>query len=130
MQRFATTLFRYGRDRRGQQAAAVAVVQLGAAKRSREGIDRTCDLRVDDHPEPIMELRRLLTLWSRSRRASVRRRGRFRSVAVGRTEGPGPALVLARPRCCAVWWPAVGGKEKEAVDDCLGDVCDPSVARA
>jgi uncharacterized Ntn-hydrolase superfamily protein len=52
-----------GGDRRGQQAAALVVEQLGAAARSREGIDRTCDLRVDDHPEPIVELRRLLTLW-------------------------------------------------------------------
>lgn len=52
-----------GGDRRGQQAAALIVEQLGAVERSREGIDRTCDLRVDDHPEPIVELRRLLTLW-------------------------------------------------------------------
>src|SRR3954468_701458 len=54
-----------GGDRRGQQAAALVVEQLGAAERSREGIDRICDLRVDDHPEPIVELRRLLTLWRR-----------------------------------------------------------------
>lgn len=52
-----------GGDRRGQQAAALVVEQLGAAERSREGIDRICDLRVDDHSEPIVELRRLLTLW-------------------------------------------------------------------
>jgi uncharacterized Ntn-hydrolase superfamily protein len=52
-----------GGDRRGQQAAALVVEELGAAARSREGIDRTCDLRVDDHPEPIIELRRLLTVW-------------------------------------------------------------------
>ena len=52
-----------GGDRRGQQAAALVVEQLGAAARSREGIDRVCDLRVDDHPDPIVELRRLITLW-------------------------------------------------------------------
>jgi uncharacterized Ntn-hydrolase superfamily protein len=52
-----------GGDRRGQQAAALVVEQLGAAERTPEGIDRVCDLRVDDHPEPIAELRRLLTLW-------------------------------------------------------------------
>jgi uncharacterized Ntn-hydrolase superfamily protein len=56
---------RAGGDRRGQQAAALVVEQLGAGARSREGIDRTCDLRVDDHPEPIVELRRLLALWRR-----------------------------------------------------------------
>ena len=52
-----------GGDRRGQQAAALVVEQLGAAERSRERVDPICDLRVDDHPEPIAELRRLLTLW-------------------------------------------------------------------
>ncbi len=54
-----------GGDRRGQQAAALVVEQLGAAERSTEGIDRICDLRVDDHQEPVIELRRLLTLWRR-----------------------------------------------------------------
>jgi uncharacterized Ntn-hydrolase superfamily protein len=60
-----------GGDRRGQQAAALVVEQLGAAERSREGIDRVCDLRVDDHHEPIVELRRLLTVW-RQRQAERR----------------------------------------------------------
>ena len=52
-----------GGDRRGQQAAALVVERAGEASRSREGIDRICDLRVDDHPEPIVELRRLVTIW-------------------------------------------------------------------
>jgi uncharacterized Ntn-hydrolase superfamily protein len=52
-----------GGDRRGQQAAALVVEELGAAERVREGVDRICDLRVDDHGEPIAELRRLLSLW-------------------------------------------------------------------
>jgi uncharacterized Ntn-hydrolase superfamily protein len=52
-----------GGDRRGQQAAALVVERAGEASRSREGIDRICDLRVDDHPEPIVELRRLVAIW-------------------------------------------------------------------
>jgi uncharacterized Ntn-hydrolase superfamily protein len=52
-----------GGDRRGQQAAALVVERAGDASRSPEGLDRICDLRVDDHPEPIVELRRLLTIW-------------------------------------------------------------------
>lgn len=52
-----------GGDVRGQQSAAVVVERLGAAARSREGIDRICDLRVEDHPQPIAELRRLVGLW-------------------------------------------------------------------
>jgi uncharacterized Ntn-hydrolase superfamily protein len=54
-----------GGDRRGQQSAAVVVERAGAAAESREGVDRICDLRVEDHPGPIAELRRLVVLWTR-----------------------------------------------------------------
>jgi uncharacterized Ntn-hydrolase superfamily protein len=53
-----------GGDKRGQQSAAVVVERSGARTESREGIDRICDLRVEDHPEPIVELRRLLGIWT------------------------------------------------------------------
>jgi uncharacterized Ntn-hydrolase superfamily protein len=52
-----------GGDVRGQQSAALVVERTGAGDVSREGIDRTCDLRVDDHPAPIDELGRLVGLW-------------------------------------------------------------------
>jgi uncharacterized Ntn-hydrolase superfamily protein len=49
-----------GGDRRGQQAAALYVAKSGG---SYDGlIDRAIDLRVDDHPEPVTELRRLVHL--------------------------------------------------------------------
>lgn len=63
-----------GGDVRGQQSAAVVVERAGAAAESREGLDRVCDLRVDDHPEPIAELRRLLgvhLVWDALRRATA-----------------------------------------------------------
>lgn len=63
-----------GGDSRGQQSAAVVVERSGAAAESREGVDRVCDLRVDDHPEPIVELRRLLGIhlvWDALRRATA-----------------------------------------------------------
>jgi uncharacterized Ntn-hydrolase superfamily protein len=63
-----------GGDSRGQQSAAVVVERLGAASEFRDGLDRVCDLRVDDHAEPIAELRRLLGIhivWEALRRASV-----------------------------------------------------------
>ncbi len=49
-----------GGDRRGQQSAALFIVQLrgGAADYS----DVAEDLRVNDHPTPLVELRRLLTI--------------------------------------------------------------------
>jgi len=65
-----------GGDRRGQQSAAILVERLGAAEETREGIDRVVDLRVDDHAEPITELRRLLDIhlrWDALRLAAVRR---------------------------------------------------------
>jgi uncharacterized Ntn-hydrolase superfamily protein len=64
-----------GGDSRGQQSAAVVVERSGAAAEWRDGLDRVCDLRVDDHPQPIAELRRLLGLhliWDALRRASAR----------------------------------------------------------
>jgi uncharacterized Ntn-hydrolase superfamily protein len=63
-----------GGDRRGQQSAAVVVERVGARSESREGIDRICDLRVEDHATPIAELRRLVTIWTgweAARRAST-----------------------------------------------------------
>ncbi|HEY7726914.1 MAG TPA: DUF1028 domain-containing protein [Candidatus Eisenbacteria bacterium] len=52
---------RAGGDIRGQQSAAILIV-----KGSRSGEpwgDRVMDLRVEDHPRPIQELRRLIALW-------------------------------------------------------------------
>ena len=49
-----------GGDRRGRQSAAVLVVRQGGGYGGFS--DRYIDLRVDDHPEPIDELKRLLTL--------------------------------------------------------------------
>jgi uncharacterized Ntn-hydrolase superfamily protein len=50
---------RAGGDRRGRQSAAVLVVREGAGY----GFDDVAvDLRVDDHPDPVTELARLLAL--------------------------------------------------------------------
>jgi len=48
-----------GGDLRGMQAAALVVV---AAGRHPPGQGRRIDVRVDDHPEPLVELRRLVAL--------------------------------------------------------------------
>ena len=52
-----------GGDKRGQQSAALLIVQErgGYAGMS----DLVCDLRVDDHPHPVDELRRLYGLHDR-----------------------------------------------------------------
>lgn len=54
-----------GGDSRGQQSAAIVVERTGAAAEGREGVDRICDLRVEDHEEPIVELRRVFGIWER-----------------------------------------------------------------
>ncbi len=57
-----------GGDSRGKQAAALLVVQAGAGYAGLT--DRLVDLRVDDHAEPVQELRRLLAIWRRWRERS------------------------------------------------------------
>ncbi len=49
-----------GGDIRGKQSAALVVV--GAKSTGRSWQDRIFDVRVDDHPQPLDELRRLVTL--------------------------------------------------------------------
>lgn len=54
-----------GGDVRGQQSAAVYVERPGAGVETGELVDRVVDLRVDDHEQPIVELRRLLEIQLR-----------------------------------------------------------------
>lgn len=49
-----------GGDSRGQQSAAILIVREGGGYSG--GNDRWIDLRIDDHPSPIEELRRLVML--------------------------------------------------------------------
>jgi len=49
-----------GGDRRGRQSAALLVVREGAGYAGRD--DVAVDLRVDEHPDPVTELARLLDL--------------------------------------------------------------------
>jgi uncharacterized Ntn-hydrolase superfamily protein len=52
-----------GGDRRGKQSAALLVVRPGGGYGGRS--DRYVDLRVDDHPEAVQELRRIFTVFDR-----------------------------------------------------------------
>jgi len=51
-----------GGDLRGRQAAAILIVGPTSTGRPWAGADRLFDLRVEDHPEPLIELRRLVRL--------------------------------------------------------------------
>jgi uncharacterized Ntn-hydrolase superfamily protein len=50
-----------GGDARGMQSAAMLIVRAGGGYGGYN--DRYCDLRVDDNPDPIAELRRIFTIW-------------------------------------------------------------------
>jgi uncharacterized Ntn-hydrolase superfamily protein len=50
-----------GGDIRGMQSAAMLVVE--AEPTGSEWSDRVIDLRIEDHPRPVEELARVLTLW-------------------------------------------------------------------
>jgi uncharacterized Ntn-hydrolase superfamily protein len=52
---------REGGDRRGMQAAALLVVRAGGGYE--QGSDRWIDIRVDDHPSPIEELKRIFKIY-------------------------------------------------------------------
>ena len=51
---------RAGGDLRGRQSAAILIVKAKGSGRPWSGADRTFDLRVEDHPAPVAELKRLV----------------------------------------------------------------------
>ena len=53
---------RAGGDARGRQSAAILIVKAKSTGRPWVGADRVFDLRVDDNPQPVQELKRLVRL--------------------------------------------------------------------
>jgi uncharacterized Ntn-hydrolase superfamily protein len=53
---------REGGDIRGRQSAALLIVKAKGSGKPWVGADRLYDLRVDDHPQPVGELKRLVRL--------------------------------------------------------------------
>jgi uncharacterized Ntn-hydrolase superfamily protein len=107
-----------GGDKRGQQSAAVIVERAGGRAESREGIDRICDLRVEDHAEPIVELRRLVGIWTswesmRSANAHYEKRdyaAAADAMAVA-LEGDEQPMLLYHLAC----YEALAGRHRDAV---------------
>lgn len=104
---------RIGGDERGQQSAALMVVRDEST--DRPWIDTVFDLRVDDDPRPLKELRRLLTLARAYRYMSagdlaLERRD---NKAALRTYGKAERLVASQPgiapdrRAEMLYWHAV-----------------------
>lgn len=78
-----------GGDKRGRQSAAILVVRDGGGYGGLN--DRFIDLRVDDHPDPVVELKRVYDLWTttfglESRMESVDRFNRNKQFAAAQEE--------------------------------------------
>lgn len=78
-----------GGDSRGRQSAALLVVREGGGYGGFN--DRFIDIRVDDNPNPLVELRRIYELWDRSflleaRMATVERFNRNRQYEAAQEE--------------------------------------------
>jgi uncharacterized Ntn-hydrolase superfamily protein len=105
-----------GGDIRGKQSAAILIVP---GETSGRAWDRTVDLRVDDHPDPLDELRRLVALH----RAYDRMDQGDREMAVNNLDGALAAYNDAAKRLPdnpeVKYWAAVtlitAGREKEAL---------------
>ena len=106
-----------GGDLRGRQSAALLVV--AARGNGRPGEEKLVDLRVDDHPEPLAELRRLLRLWRAYARVDVGDQlaaggdtgGALREYAAAHAAEPdNPELAFWHGAALAA-----GGSEQEAI---------------
>jgi uncharacterized Ntn-hydrolase superfamily protein len=106
-----------GGDIRGKQSAALIVVT--GKPTGRAWSDRIFDLRIDDHPEPVKELRRLVTL----QRAYNHMNAGDLAVEKGDNEGAlreyGAASRLVPDNAEMVYWTAVALVNMKRLDESL-----------
>jgi uncharacterized Ntn-hydrolase superfamily protein len=106
-----------GGDIRGRQSAALIVV--AAQSSGRPWMDRQFDLRVDDHAQPLVELRRLLTIQRAYNHMNAG------DVAVERKDNEGAlreysaAAKLVADNAEVVYWHAVALVNMGRVDEAL-----------
>ena len=111
-----------GGDRRGQQSAALLVVERDGGYAGLS--DTLVDLRTDDHERPVEELRRL---FASTRRCSGRRRARTGSPSTTRLRAEIDERLAALGHATLEDWAAVENLE-ERVDG--SDEIDPVVLAA
>jgi uncharacterized Ntn-hydrolase superfamily protein len=106
-----------GGDVRGKQSAAILVVR--GKPSSKPWTDRLVDLRIEDHAEPVKEMRRLLTLH---RAYELMNRGDD-AVAVGKMDDAlasyGGAATMVPDNDEFVFWTAVTLASKGRTDEAL-----------
>jgi uncharacterized Ntn-hydrolase superfamily protein len=106
-----------GGDVRGQQSAALVVVT--GKPTGRPGADRTFDLRVDDHPRPLEELRRLIVLQRAYNHMNAGDKAMERGDHPKALEEYGTAARLAPENLEVVYWHAVALVNMQRIDDAL-----------
>jgi uncharacterized Ntn-hydrolase superfamily protein len=119
-----------GGDLRGQQSAALVIV---SGERQAPGAGRIFDLRVEDHPAPLAELRRLLTLARAYRLVedadTAVGQGRFHDAAVAYKDAVALAPHIAELKLMAGLALLPLGEETEGgtlIDEAL--LADPKLA--
>lgn len=106
-----------GGDIRGQQSAALIVVNGKAS--GQPWVDRVFDVRVDDHSEPLKELRRLLVLQRAYNHMNAGDEAVTRSDHKKALEDYGAASKLAPDNLEMVFWQAVALVNMKKVDQSL-----------
>jgi uncharacterized Ntn-hydrolase superfamily protein len=94
-----------GGDIRGRQSAAMLIVRGSSSGQSWQ--DRTVDLRVDDSPDPIAELRRLVDVHRAYRHMEVAESREFEGDMEGALTEYQQARALLRGNDEAAFWSAV-----------------------
>ncbi|HEX8451504.1 MAG TPA: DUF1028 domain-containing protein [Longimicrobium sp.] len=111
---------REGGDIRGRQSAAMIVV--GPTNTGRPWNDRIVDLRVEDNPEPLVELRRLLTLSRVYRKLNEGDAAVTRNDMAAAAAAYGAATSIlpdAATNGEAVFWTGIAYASAGRVDDAL-----------
>lgn len=105
-----------GGDLRGRQSAAIIVA---GKPTGRPRADRIFDLRVDDHPEPLRELRRLLVLQRAYNHMNAGDAAMELKNHAKALEEYGAAAGLAPDSLEIVYWHAVALVNMQRIDDAL-----------
>jgi uncharacterized Ntn-hydrolase superfamily protein len=106
-----------GGDIRGRQSAAIVIVKAKSSGRPWE--DRIFDLRVDDAPEPLKELRRLVTLQRAYNHMNAGDLAVEKSDNAGALREYGAAEKLVPGNAEMVYWHAVALVNMKRVDEAL-----------
>lgn len=106
-----------GGDIRGKQSAAMIVVK--AQSSGKPWADRVVDLRVEDHPEPLMELRRLLNLSRAYDHMNTGDAAMEKNDFVRAMEEYGAAMKLAVDNVEIAFWSAFTLATKGKVDQAM-----------